>query len=205
MKRFKIALSSIAAIAVVGAWAAPLAGAALLMAAPAAYAQPGCTYHVGPPGQGDWIECPNDVHPTPAPPPEPDVFGAIAATPNGAKWGTSWNYRTEAAAGAAALQSCIKDAGPNGGCRILKTVADVCLALVSSTPDRMTFVGGPVGASNFAVGTAQLQCSRAGGRACRIETTVCADGQQHQLQGETVFHNGNPVFTPQGGSAFGRR
>jgi hypothetical protein len=136
-------------------------------------------------------------------PPKPDVWGALAITP-GLGWGDAWGYKSERAASAAALKACQSSAGPKAGCKVAKTVADVCLSLVISKPDDIARVGGPIGASNFAEDNARLQCQRAGGQACEVAVSFCADGEKHVLQGQTVFSNGNPIFVPDGGGAFGR-
>ena len=138
------------------------------------------------------------------PPLKPDIWGALAITPS-LKWGTAWNFKTKAAAQAEALRRCRTEAGARN-CKIAVTVADLCVSLAVSEAQNIYRVGGPTGAINFASDNARLQCQRAGGRACTIATSFCADGVNHMLQGRTVFSNGNPIFVPQGqGLPAGRR
>lgn len=141
--------------------------------------------------------CIPDSNPsTPGRAPKPDVWGAIAITPT-LIWGTSWNYKTKAEAQSQALKRCQTQSG-TGKCKIAVTVADVCVSLAVSEAQKIYRVGGPTGAINFASNNAMLQCQRAGGKACTIATSFCADGVNHMLQGQTVFSNGNPIFVPQG-------
>jgi hypothetical protein len=102
------------------------------------------------------------------------------------------------------MQSCAKES--KSGCKIVSTVADVCVALVKSTSEHLYKVGGPTGAKNFAEDSSMVACRRTGGKSCKVATSFCADGQQHELKGNTVFSNGNPIFVPQGQepAAFGR-
>ena len=142
--------------------------------------------------------------PRPAPPPKPDLWGAIAVSPSLA-WGSSWNAKTREDAEREALKYCKATAG-DSPCTIKVTVADVCVALVMSTQEKVTTIGGPTGASNFADSAATLRCQRAGGKACRVITSFCADGgRRHDLNGRTTFSNGNPIFTPGQATAPGRR
>ena len=131
-------------------------------------------------------------------PPKPDVWGAIAVAP-ALDWGTAWNYSSEQAAQSEALRRCQLHAKP-GTCKAAASVADVCIALVASKTENLWRVGGPTGALNIAEDNGKLQCKRAGGKACKVETSFCADGQRHELQGTTVYSNGNPIFVPQGQS-----
>jgi hypothetical protein len=157
-----------------------------------------------------YVGCENLMHPgphAPAPPPKPDVWGALAVAPATLLWGTSWNYKTKQAAQAEALRRCRLSPAAKD-CKIAVTVADVCVALVVSKPEKIYKVGGPTGAANFAEDNGKLQCQRAGGRSCATETSFCADGVQHVLNGQTVFSNGNPIFVPagsDGAAGFGRR
>lgn len=114
------------------------------------------------------------------PQPLPDVWGAIAISTS-LKWGISWNYKSEADAKAAALKSC-KAVSNVKDCKIAVTVADVCVSLALSKPERLYAVGGPTGAVNYADMNANLHCQRAGGRSCAIATSFCADGIRHVLQ-----------------------
>jgi hypothetical protein len=143
---------------------------------------PDCMWH--PPGPA-----------RPAPPPKPDVWGAIAVSPS-LSWGSSWNAKTREDAEREALKHCRATAG-DSPCTIKVTVADVCVSLVVSTKERVATIGGPTGASNFADSAATLRCQRAGGHACRVVSSFCADGgRRHDLNGRTTFSNGNPIFTP---------
>jgi hypothetical protein len=138
----------------------------------------------------------------PAPKPRPDVWGAIAVAPN-LRHAMSWNYPNRRAAEAAALGTCN---GLNfGRCRTAAIVVDVCAALAVSEPEHLFRISGESGAVNWAEERALLLCRKAGGRACRVTASMCADGKRHELKGETEFHNGNPVFHEEGSSgAFGR-
>jgi hypothetical protein len=138
-------------------------------------------------------------------PPKPDVWGAVAMSPGAVAWGVAWNYKSEASAKTEALARCRKAKVGGTACQVIKTVADVCLAIVASNPEKVAVIGGPTGASNFAEGNGQLLCQRAGGKSCKVLESFCADGQKHVLQGQTVYGaGGNPIFVPQGASMAGR-
>jgi Domain of unknown function (DUF4189) len=132
----------------------------------------------------------------PAPPPLPDVWGALAVSPSTLGWGASWNYKDEAAASQVALSKC--RANGLSDCKLAVTVADVCVSLATSPAQKIFTIGGPIGAANFADDAAILKCKRAGGQACATVTSFCADGVHHQLTGHTVLSNGNPIFVPDG-------
>lgn len=117
----------------------------------------------------------------PAPPPLPDVWGAIAVSASSLDYGTSWNFNNEKDAGSRALQECQKATGAKD-CKVVVTVADVCVALALSKPDKIFSVGGPTGAVNYASGNATLHCQRAGGKSCAIMTSFCADGVRHETK-----------------------
>jgi len=139
------------------------------------------------------------MHPGPhpaAPPQKPDVWGALAVSASTLDWGTSWNSKSESDASAFALRICAAKGAHD--CKILKTVADVCLSLVSSSEEKIFMVGGPIGASNIAEDAALAKCRRAGGKASKLTTSSCADGVRHVLNGETKFSNGNPIFVHTG-------
>jgi hypothetical protein len=120
----------------------------------------------------------------PAPPPLPDVWGALAVSPSTLSWGASWNYQDEAAASQNALSRC--RASGSSDCKLAVTVADVCVSLATSPAQKVFSIGGPIGAANFADGAAILKCKRAGGQACAIITSFCADGVQHVLNGSVA-------------------
>jgi Domain of unknown function (DUF4189) len=124
----------------------------------------------------------------PSPPPLPDVFGAIAVSASTLSYGTSWNYKSKQDADARALQECEKSTSAKD-CKIVVTVADVCVALATSKPERVFGVGGPIGASNYAAGNATLKCQRAGGKSCVVNTQFCADGIKH----ETALPSSKPA------------
>ncbi|MBS0580623.1 MAG: DUF4189 domain-containing protein [Proteobacteria bacterium] len=130
----------------------------------------------------------------PDPPPEPDVWGALAVSASTLASGSSWNYKSEAAASKAALGQCRARGGTD--CKVVTTVADVCVALAVSNAEKTYAVGGPTGAGNYADDAAMLKCQRAGGKSCFVQASFCADGQRHQLNGHTVTSNGNPIFVP---------
>ena len=113
------------------------------------------------------------------PPPEPDVFGAIAVATN-LDWGTAWNFKSEDAAKAEALRRC-KTASHRSDCKVAVSVADVCISLSLSKPQRLYAIGGPTGAVNYAEANSNLHCQRAGGKACVIATSFCADGIRHTV------------------------
>ena len=149
------------------------------------------------------ISCMNGTAQT-APPPLPDVWGALAVSPSTLDWGNSWNYKSKQAAETEALKACRNVKGARD-CKLAVTVADVCVALAVSSSQKIVRVGGPIGAVNFAEANAMLKCKRAGGRNCAVATSFCADGVKHVLNGNTVFPNGNPIFVPSGQSTTLRR
>lgn len=135
--------------------------------------------------------CPGGQRGTQAPPPQADVWGAIAVSPTTLYAISSRNYGSEQAAKIAALKACsVKGARD---CVIAVTVADTCVALAISKAEKIRAVGGPTGALNFATGNAMLHCQRAGGRSCQIATDTCADGIDHEIS------------LPQNSVPFGRR
>ena len=152
-----------------------------------------------------YLGCEQLMHPgapRPALPPKPDVWGAIAVSSSNLAWGTGINQTTKAAAQNLAMQRCGARATD---CKLINTVADVCVALIMSDAQKIIKVGGPIGASNFAEDNGILQCQRAGGQHCAVATSFCADGQAHVLKGKTIYSNGNPIFVPEGSSGpFGR-
>ena len=146
-----------------------------------------------------YVGCAEMMHPgphRPGPPPKPDVWGALALSPSTLDWGTSWNSKSESDASELARQQCTAKGAHD--CKILKTVADVCLSLVTSPGEKVFTVGGPIGASNIAEEAALARCQRAGGKSCALTTSFCADGVRHVLNGHTTFSNGNPIFNHDG-------
>jgi uncharacterized protein DUF4189 len=134
--------------------------------------------------------------------PRPPVFGSIAIAPN-FNWWSSTKFGSEAEAKKAAIDGCNK--ANKGGCKTATVVVDYCAALATSPRDNIYRVKGS-GAVNWAEESALAACSKAGGHACRISTSVCADGKRHVQTCETRFFNGNPVCVEPDGSdkPFGR-
>jgi hypothetical protein len=116
--------------------------------------------------------------------PQADVWGAIAVSSSTLLAGNSWNFRSEADASNRALAEC--RALHAGDCKVVVTVADVCVALAISKPEKVYAVGGPISAANFADGNATLKCRRAGGKACSIVLSFCADGVRHVVQEQSA-------------------
>jgi hypothetical protein len=146
-----------------------------------------------------YLGCAEMMHPgprQPGPPPKPDVWGALAVSASTLAWGASWNSRSESDSSGFALSQCAARGAQD--CKIVKTVADVCLALVTSSGENIFTVGGPIGASNIADDAALAKCRRAGGKSCKLITSFCADGARHMLDGHTSFSNGNPIFVHTG-------
>jgi hypothetical protein len=112
-------------------------------------------------------------------PPLPDVFGAIAVDTS-MNYGTAWNYKSEDVAKTEALRRC-KAVAQRSDCRIAVLVADVCISLSVSKINRLYAIGGPTGAVNYAEANSNLHCQRAGGKACVIATSFCADGIRHTV------------------------
>src|ERR1700761_4383093 len=76
-----------------------------------------------------YIGCAEMMHPGPhraGPPPRPDVWGALAVSASTLDWGSSWNSKSEPDASAFALRICAAKGAHD--CKIVKTVADVCLS-----------------------------------------------------------------------------
>jgi len=172
---------SCAAIATI---AAPLAIAALTALVPrAAAAQDGyagCFIESYTPDGMPNYNCSNRNRRGPAPPPAPDVWGAIAVSGSTLMSFDSWNYKSEADASKAALARCTSDAHASD-CKVVLTVADVCASLAISKPEKVYAIGGPGGAANFTDNNAILHCQRAGGHACAVSLSFCADGVRHVL------------------------
>jgi hypothetical protein len=150
-----------------------------------------------------WGACPRKG---PAPAPQPDVWGAVAVPSSLAtRPGFSYNYRSEQGAKQGAMENCASKGGKD--CKVVVTVADVCVAVAISKPERIYTVGGPIGASNVANDGAMLKCQRAGGHSCAVTTSFCADGINHTVNVDTAYSNGNAIMVAPGQAspAFGRR
>ena len=128
--------------------------------------------------------------PSKSAPLQADVWGAIAVSPSTLLEGHSWNFKSEAGASNRALTEC-RAVTKAHDCKVVITVADVCLSLAISKPEKVYGVGGPGPGVNYANGNATLHCQRAGGRSCAVVTSFCADG---------ILHQAAPLP-----SAFGRR
>jgi hypothetical protein len=139
----------------------------------------------------------------PPPAPLPDVWAAVAVSPSNLAWGVKWSANSERQAKAEAMATCARRAKD---CAIVKTTADICLALVQSFADKVSIVMESP-ASNFASDKAMAKCRNAGGHSCKLLTAFCADGEKHEVHGTIKWSNGNPIFVPEGssGAAFGRR
>jgi hypothetical protein len=61
-------------------------------------------------------------------------------------------------------------------CRIGISTYDYCMALATSPRQKIWSVGGPNAAVRDAAAVAGQHCKRAGGQACAVVTTACADG-----------------------------
>jgi hypothetical protein len=172
--------------------AAPLAIAALTALVPrAASAQDGyagCYIESYTPDGMPNYNCDSRNRRGPAPPPAPDVWGAIAVSGSTLMSFDSWNYKSEADASKAALARCASDAHESD-CKVVLTVADVCASLAISKPEKVYAIGGPGGAANFTDKNAILHCQRAGGHACAVNLSFCADGVRHVLN----VSNGAPA------------
>jgi hypothetical protein len=103
----------------------------------------------------------------------PDTWGAIAVSPSTLSWGKSVKHASERAAQADALAQCGRYA-PD--CRIGISTYDYCMALAASPRQKIWAVGGPNHAVRDAAAVAVIHCQRAGGQACAVVTTACADG-----------------------------
>jgi hypothetical protein len=146
-----------------------------------------------------YVGCAEMMHPgphRPGPPPKPDVWGAVAVSATTLDWGSSWNSKSESDASGFAQRQCAAHGAQD--CKLVKSFPDVCLSLVISPGEKIFTVGGPIGASNIAEDAALAKCRRAGGKACTLRSSFCADGLRHILDGHTTFSNGNPIFVHQG-------
>jgi hypothetical protein len=143
----------------------------------AARAQQPCGMVATPQGDEYW-PCPAQANRAQAAP-EPDVWGAIALSSATLVYGTAWKFPTEQAAKSWALKDCSGKGARD--CKVAVTVADICVALAISKPEKVAAVSSPTGATNFASGNATLHCQRAGGGSCKIAISFCADGINHQV------------------------
>ena len=112
-------------------------------------------------------------------PSRPDVWGAVAVSPSTLLEGHSWNSKSEQDASKRALKEC-QAASKAGDCTVVVKVADLCVSLAISKPEKVYAVGGPTGAITNANSNAMLRCERAGGRSCEVVTAFCADGVRHE-------------------------
>ena len=121
--------------------------------------------------------CPNgrggSAPPRPPQDNRPDTWGAIAVSPSTLSWGKSVRQTSDRAARANALAQCGKHAND---CRIAVATYDYCMALAASPRQKIWAVGGPNLAVRDASAVAVVHCKRAGGEACAVVTTACADG-----------------------------
>jgi hypothetical protein len=123
-----------------------------------------------------WGPCPNKTN-RPQAQAQPDVWGAIALSPGTLLYGTAEKFSSEQAAKNFALKDCAGKGAHD--CKLAVTVADICVAIAISRPEKVAVVSSPTGATNFASGNATLQCQRAGGHSCKIAVSFCADGINH--------------------------
>jgi hypothetical protein len=132
------------------------------------------------PGGGNAVPVCHDV-PSKGPPlpPKPDVWGAIALSPDTSGWGIFWNAGSRAAAEQGALKQCQAQKG-NRDCRPAMTVVNACVAVAFSKADLHLAVGGPYDAIDLADDRALINCIRIGGKFCTVTGHVCADGVQHR-------------------------
>ena len=103
----------------------------------------------------------------------PDTWTAIAISPSTLDWGSYVKSTSERAAKAGALAECGKRARD---CKIAISTYDYCIALATSPKQRMWATGGPNMNVRDAKEVAIIHCQRAGGRACIVVASACADG-----------------------------
>jgi hypothetical protein len=120
------------------------------------------------------------------PPPPPDVWGAIAVSPSTLTEGHAWNFKSEQDASKRALKEC-QGATKAADCKIVVTVADVCVSLAASKPEKVYAGSSPSPGITFANNNAMLHCQRAGGRSCAVLTSFCADGIRHEARDGRVL------------------
>ncbi len=120
--------------------------------------------------------CPNGQGTQPPRPPQdnrPDTWTAIAVSPSTLNWGAVWLRNSDRAAKAGALAECGKRARD---CRVAISTFDYCVALATSPSQRLWAAGGPNHAVKDAKAMSVIHCQRAGGRACIVVASACADG-----------------------------
>jgi hypothetical protein len=103
-----------------------------------------------------------------------DLWGAIAASPTTLASGNSWNFASQQDASARALKECAANGARD--CKVVVSVANVCVAYAASLPEKAYGVSGAVRTTKAASSDALAQCQRAGGRSCAVDVTFCADG-----------------------------
>jgi Domain of unknown function (DUF4189) len=121
------------------------------------------------------------------PAPQPDVWGAVALSPSTMLEGHSWNFKSENEANQRAMKEC-QAVAKAGDCKVVLTVADVCMSLAVSKPDKIYAVSGPSPGVTFSGGNSKAKCQRAGGKSCEVAISFCADGIRHEVRDGRVLH-----------------
>jgi hypothetical protein len=103
-----------------------------------------------------------------------DLWGAIALSPTTLFYGNTWNFGNRQDAGARALKECAANGARD--CKIVATVANDCVGYATSLPEKVYGVSGAARSIKAANSDALAQCQRAGGRACGVDLSFCADG-----------------------------
>ncbi len=173
MTSFKIRLGSSAVLPVfLTGWIAPLVGAGALMAASPAAAD-NCAYHVGAPGQGDYVICPPGPSPRSvphAPVPHYSVYAVIAGSQRTGYSTMVWHYEQLEQAKRAALAKCARMASD---CQV-RDWTEHCVAEAESADHRMWGVAEDWLMDNAAA-EAVKQCRLGGGAQCKVTVHHCAD------------------------------
>lgn len=92
------------------------------------------------------------------------AIGALAASPDGSGWGSSWGYTSRSAAGQSAISAC------RGTCRVVLTFSGGCGAYAIGGSAKATGKGGTKGAAENA---AMKACRAKGGNSCRVLVSAC--------------------------------
>ena len=124
--------------------------------------------------------------------PLPDVWGAIAISP-ALQTSYSYQFRSQALAETAAIDDC-RTRYKQPSCKVLVAFEDICAAVAVSAPERIVKISKPTPVVNWAEAKVLQDCRAAGGKACMVAASHCADHVRHEAPLETCFTGtGNPV------------
>ncbi len=104
----------------------------------------------------------------------PDSFGSLAVSKSTLAAGGGWSHATRFESNREAIKACAK--GGATDCDIVFVIVNACIAVATSAPEKLVKVGTPYAALKTTMTDALSQCQAAGGKACVVAASGCADG-----------------------------